>query len=415
MVAEWTLAMACDLACLNGVSLRSRALCSEDSVNRRQWLSRPVIVCALYAASALSVREVHAQRPMRLDDRARRVLAVDFSDITSVRELRDGSVVLVDRKERRLYHVDSALQVATPVGRNGAGPQEYGAVGPLYAGRGDSTLMFDAANRRWVQLLGAAIVRTAAAADAGLPDRGAAVLGRDSLGRFLVLAGRPLTQSPTAATIPDSSSVLLWHASRSRVDTVGRLASLGRRAIVRAKGADGVPTRLSIVAPVVVVSDQALLTRDGWLAVATQDPFRVQWTSPAGATTASAPINRRRRSFGAKERQSYASHLEKLGAAPPSVARADDWPADMPAFPERALFEAPTGQLVLGLMFQSETPDTRYLVIDRQGRVTDQLALPETDRIVGFGEGTVYVVRHGALGEQQLARYRWPTDTAPRR
>lgn len=48
-------------------------------------------------------------------------------------------------------------------------------------------------------------------------------------------------------------------------------------------------------------------------------------------------------------------------------------------------------------------------VIDRSGRLVQRIRLPRTRRLVGFGAGTVYLVRQDHVDLQYLERYALPT------
>ena len=60
--------------------------------------------------------------------------AEPFSEIASIRELRDGRVIVVDTRERVLKLVDFGRTSASMIGHKGAGPGEYRA--PLSVSRG---------------------------------------------------------------------------------------------------------------------------------------------------------------------------------------------------------------------------------------------------------------------------------------
>src|SRR5690606_5447120 len=76
-----------------------------------------------------------------------------FTWVGGLRELRDGRVVVADRRDNTLQLIDFARGVASPIGREGAGPGEYGlpmSVLPLPA---DTTLVWDAVNNRFLTVL----------------------------------------------------------------------------------------------------------------------------------------------------------------------------------------------------------------------------------------------------------------------
>lgn len=359
---------------------------------------------------ALSSLPAQAQPRLALDERERRAIPFEFSEIIGIRELGNGSVLVADRKDRTLYLVD-AIGTTTPqtkpVGRAGSGPLEYAAVGPLFAGASDTTFMYDLRSRRWVVLVGGEIRRTMTDTDAGIAEAGdgAAVRGRDAQGRLLLVRNRPLAAAPSSAGVPDSLVVLL--AGGRRVDTVASLASLGERAIVGQRAGDGTPTRFALVSPVVASEDQTVLFDDGWVAVATQAPYRIHWIAPDGRRVTGPELPHKRGTYDSGERQAYAAYLDRLGRPVPSTSDASRWPKTIPAFPANGLLAAPDHRLVVRQMVRAGATGTRYLFIDRSGKAVGQMELPESQAIVGFGTGSVYVVQHGSAGEQQLVRYAW--------
>jgi hypothetical protein len=54
----------------------------------------------------------------------------------------------------------------------------------------------------------------------------------------------------------------------------------------------------------------------------------------------------------------------------------------------------------------SDAPPT-YDVIDNSGKVVSRVVLPKRTRLVGFGNGTVYLARIDEDDLQYLQRYRW--------
>ncbi|MBX3134192.1 MAG: hypothetical protein KF689_12495 [Gemmatimonadaceae bacterium] len=70
--------------------------------------------------------------------------------IGSIRELRDGRLVVADPRDKVVSLVDMRRGSATKIGREGSGPQEFGLPMRLYAAPGDTTLLYDAVNSRYL-------------------------------------------------------------------------------------------------------------------------------------------------------------------------------------------------------------------------------------------------------------------------
>ncbi len=78
--------------------------------------------------------------------------AEPFSQLTSLRELRDGRIVVADMRDKTLQAVDLAAKRATPIGRSGAGPGEWLLPAKVFPYPGDSTLVFDIGNTRYLMV-----------------------------------------------------------------------------------------------------------------------------------------------------------------------------------------------------------------------------------------------------------------------
>lgn len=73
-----------------------------------------------------------------------------FSSVAGLRELRDGRVIVVDPRDKLVNLVDFRSGSATTIGREGSGPQEFGIPLRLFAAPGDTTLLFDPLNSRYL-------------------------------------------------------------------------------------------------------------------------------------------------------------------------------------------------------------------------------------------------------------------------
>lgn len=71
-----------------------------------------------------------------------------FTQITGVRVLSTGEILVADRPERRIVRISADLKSAERIGREGNGPGEYASPAGLLALRGDSTLIVDPGSMR---------------------------------------------------------------------------------------------------------------------------------------------------------------------------------------------------------------------------------------------------------------------------
>lgn len=87
-----------------------------------------------------------------------------------------------------------------------------------------------------------------------------------------------------------------------------------------------------------------------------------------------------------------------------------DWPEYVPPFLASAALARPNGEV---WVLRTRKPGDKiptYDVFDASGRVIGRVALPADTRLIGFGNGTVYLVRTDADDLQYLQRYRLAMD-----
>ena len=245
--------------------------------------------------SAISAAPLTAQPPLaalapadgRLDD--------GFSHITGVRELRDGRLLVADEKVFRLFVADWSSGQVLQVGRKGRGPAEYRGLLGLMPLAGDSTLVEDVGNERWLLLDGARIVATVNYQ----ATRGRSAADPPRLRRAgAVVAVEPFAFSPTPRGEPsrmyifaESLRVILEDRTTGRRDLLGRIRgrSRGDRHVMHPVVPGGAPIVWVIGNPL-AVEEQARLFPDGWVAVAWLDPYRVDWRRPDGRWIRGAPL-----------------------------------------------------------------------------------------------------------------------------
>jgi hypothetical protein len=84
------------------------------------------------------------------------------------------------------------------------------------------------------------------------------------------------------------------------------------------------------------------------------------------------------------------------------------WPSNLPPFTIAwPPISTQDGKLVIRRAPSARNPGTRYDVIDRQGRIERQLALPASERILAFGKSSVYVVVKDVYDLERIRRHPW--------
>jgi hypothetical protein len=381
---------------------------------------------------------------------AEAVLDEGFTSLVALRELSDGSTLVTDsRGYRRVAWVDWESGVVTTVGRRGDGPEEYSTPHALYALAGDTTLLTDSQVSRAFLLEGNRIVGTFTAAQGDLfRSIRSRPYGADAEGRVVTADGflwdRTLPDAQSMA--PDSMYVLVagpvatagGASAAIGVDTIARIRGRGHQGYCMGGGAPGDIRWVGGCSPV-FLEDHPLMFRDGWLALARHEPFRVDWRSPDGRWIRGAPLATATVGLTDTEKCAalhgwpFRGLSEACDRTALDVLRARDgrnmrrdWPERLPAFipavlnpgmqvsaPSVAsLLEAPGGRLIVRRIPSAGSmgEGTQYDLVDRSGARVGVVNLPANEAILGFGLRHVYIVETDSLGEQRIRRHAWPSS-----
>jgi hypothetical protein len=323
----------------------------------------------------------------------------EFTRIRSVRELRDGRVLVSDDQEKRVVIADLASGAVRLVGRTGRGPGEYEQPGLLFPTRGDSTLMQDAGNpRRWLFFAGDSIVFALPPDHPTILATAGSVGGSDSRGFLLARRGGALVDAGEGIR-QMTSTLLRVELSSGRADTIG--SALGVRFRTTGPAAAGNPVQFAPTEPSVIFPD-------GWVAVLRRDPYRVDWLPPEGPSRPGAEISIERVRVTEEEKQFW--HDQVLADA--GTDRAFDYSSTPFAefiAPYRAggATAIPDGSLLVFRERSRAAPGNDYDIIDRSGRRVRAIHLPRNERIVGFGAASVYVSVRDDDGIERLRRHPW--------
>lgn len=361
------------------------------------------------------------------------ISAESFSRVTSIRELSDGRVLLVDGVENDVVLLSAQLAAPRALTRRGRGPTE--ALNPVraYAGRGDTTYVFDQGNIRFLVLDGAGRVVTSWRPTSVLGGDGFDALnlarGADTLGALYFQidvgdAGREIGEARDEHWV-----VVRWDPRGERVDTVTRLSgryfgiggpSAGMRGAARHPFA---PRDVWGVAP------------DGTVRVARYVDYAVETISRTGErrTLDRVPFEPVR--IGSAERRAEARRREAALAAGRTVvvhnthpggpmtevsvtprtsggsgASITWWPDVAPPF--RALgdvlWAAPDGATWIERIQAGGAPGTLYDVLDARARVRWRVRIADGSRLVGVTARWVYTALADDDGLEVLRRHAHP-------
>lgn len=397
-------------------------------------LSHIILALAAIAPAAVAAQAVPARTLTKPDAE----WAEPFSQITGIRELKSGSVIVGDSRDKVIQLIDFK-GAAKKIGREGSGPGEYGLPMAIYAAPGDSTWVFDVLNSRYLVIDPAGkAVSTFTMADVGAPvapirSGGGGRAGGFSFGfaQGIDAMGRLYFRAPSVSFGPggparsDTTPIVRWDRRTKATDTVGVLVNPQSSAPpVRVPGGGGaggatISVRIGSSTPF-GSSDTYVVTARGDVAVVRAADYHVDWIVN-GRTVSRAPIAYEKVKITDADKLAYIESRKNSTATmvvnDGSGAKVQNMPAsalsgpDAPVFPEfKGPFinatAGPNGQVWVQRHVASGVPPT-YDVIDQSGKVVSRVVLPKQTRLLGFGTGTVYLARIDDDDLQYVQRYRW--------
>ena len=391
----------------------------------------------LATAAFVDVAPAAAQAPLKTLTKPDVEYEEPFTVISAVRELRDGRVIVSDVRDKIVQLIDLKAGSATKIGREGSGPGEYAMPARLLALPGDTSVVYDPLNRRFLAIGPDGKPGAFVSYDNDDSPGGGRGTVRMTLGaRYTDARGRLYTQGPSftigpdgAPTSADTAPIIRLDRATKKVDTIAWV-HVPTTTIRTSQGGQNVSIRAGGGNPFAAVDDWAVMS-DGRVAVVRVKDYRVDWYAPNGQRTTGPAIAyekikvteedkkqwRERRASGAgtafvvTQRVGPGGTERSAGVAPPStlnIPEPTDWPEVKPPFTAQAAIGAPNGQLWVLRTRKATDKVPTYDVIDAGGRVVNRVALPQNTRLVGFGNGTVYLARSDEDDLQYLQRYRMP-------
>ena len=385
----------------------------------------------LLTASTVASVPIVAQGPTRALGKPDTEYAEPFTQISGIRELRDGRVIVADVREKTVQLIDFRAASAQKIGREGSGPGEFAMPARLRALPGDTSVVYDPLNRRFLIIGPDGKVGPFASyekEDGGPTRISAGPRYSDARGRLYSL-GPSFSISPNGqSSSADSAPLLRLDRATRTTDTV-TFVHTPLTQIRTSQGGTNVSVRAGGGNPFVAVDDWAVLP-DGRVAVIRVKDYHVDWYAPNGQRSSGPAIayeklkvtDDDKRAF--RERRTSGSGMTMVvtqqvgpggtstnaGPAPTNVQLPEptDWPELKPPFTTGAAAAAPNGQLWVLRTRPAKDKVPTYDVFDAGGRVIGRVALPVDTRLVGFGNGTVYLARSDADDLQYLQRYRLP-------
>lgn len=347
-----------------------------------------------------------------------------FGSIAGLRQLPDGRVLVSDGLGRALVVVDLGAGTADTIGAEGQGPDEYREPDGLFALPGDSTLLVDLGNGRLTAIgpdLGFGPTEPIARDDGGRPIF---VLprGTDREGRIYF---QRMEMGGPGAALPDSGTIVRWDRSGGRMAEVGRV-----RLQERSRATSGGPgSRGVMVRPVPYSAKEAWgVGRDGRVAVARVDAYRLEWIDPEGRRTEGPALEHRPIPIREADQREWLEAMSGglrvgvtvdngvrtttfsrggLSGMPDPEPHEYRWPETKPPFPGAAVEVAPDGTAWVRRHVPAGEP-VLYDVFGPDGRRRLRVRLPAERRLVGFGAESLYLMRGDELGSEWLERHPLP-------
>lgn len=376
-------------------------------MNAQSRMASQLLVAALLLATFAAKAPGQNAHVISLDTINAASTTTRFLQIESVRELLDGTVIVLDRRDRKnlVSWVDFKSGAVGAIGRVGAGPEEYQRPRSLARGPSATTWISDLALQRWLKLDGTITVSSIRADRSPIRELGMVLSGGDTEGHVLAVHGiNPVAPLPALAHA-ESLLVLLGTVSDGRVDTIARMKGVSAK-LQQVQFADTLGT--SLTSNPLLVPDQALLVHDSWVLVAHQSPFRVDWRRPDGTWIYGPIIEKGRHRLTDRDKRAAMIDRYDSRAANTPVSVFDDWPPEAPAFLDDALSSTPEGCVVIRRAHFGTTGRVTHDVIDRAGTRVAVLQIGGMQRIVGVGAHGVYVSTTDEDGLLQLTRFQLP-------
>jgi hypothetical protein len=176
--------------------------------------------------------------------------------------------------------------------------------------------------------------------------------------------------------------------------------------------------RQSTTLPAFAMVDLQVVTSDGLVAIVRWDDFHVDWHSPGGGIRSTPPVPWNWQVLSAADKQRTVDSLQRVydaietggqratGQFPITfsltrVIVAPDLPDRIPAFGLEVRADRDGGFWVregARTTLGASGPPV-HAIIDRQGKLSARILLPDNARIAGFGRGgIVYLVTEGVAG-----------------
>lgn len=376
------------------------------------------------SAAALPAHALIAQAPRTiLLGKPSAELNETFTRISSVRELSDGRVIVADGTDNVVQLADFKTQKLAKIGRIGSGPAEYKSAGKLRALLNDTTLMEDFVNNRML-VINPNGTAGATRNEMQGPYTTGSSFGLDEHGVTY------LTVRPSTAKESGGPLLVIRYDPRTKkgdtITTIARPTGLNSGASSLGNGMLKFFTNLPF-AP----EDVVAVSRDGRVAVARAENYRIEWYSRDGKKAFGPAVAYTPIEINAAEKKAFMERQVRPGTITvqnnsggvvpraPSGNKAlytaetyDDkgmtWPARKPPFAANAISIDGVGRAWVQRATVHTVTALNFDVFDATGKVVMTVTLPPKTKLAGFGAKTVYLAFTDEDDLQHLHRYPMP-------
>lgn len=363
-----------------------------------------------------------AQVPTRRLPAADATFPETFSTVTGFRVLADGRAIVSDVRDGVLQLLDFSSGEARNIGRKGSGPGEWGAPMQLFALPGDSTLLPDPENGRYLIILpDGRPGPTFRLADENLAVAGS-VAGVDAQGRLYLTRTRPPAQPGPRSGSTGIVDVYRYDRRTGRAEVVAQAAAPSGE-MSAARMLPGGLVQMSTNLPL-APRDATTGVPLGDFIIVRATPYRVDRMDAQGRVRQGPVADAPRIRVTDAEREAFVRSLIRpgnivvsggAGAGGDGVGASGErqrprvptfsgdieslfspdmrWPDYKPPFGSSAAIAAPDGRVWVQRSRAHDDPLPVYDVFDRDGRVVERVQLAARSRIIGFGAGSVFVMR----------------------
>jgi hypothetical protein len=345
-----------------------------------------------------------------------------YANLRAMVELPNDRLMVLEFCERVVKLLDFGTGEETQVSRTGSGPGEYRSPVSLFMVAGDSAILYDAGNSRYL-VIGpdAKPVRSFPRLPTQTETRGNAVImtgafnvaGSDRNGWLYAREGG-IRPGANGMERMDSVAVERWHFSSGRRDTVAFFRLLGKPGPMEMRPTPPTPFE---------TGTQWAVAPDGRVALVHPQDYRVDFVSPAGVRTNGRPIGFTPiRVTDGHKADWLESRQPPCGTGPMTFTGADgktisaramaptpptEWPEVLPPFLSGEVAFGPDGMLWIKRTMAAGEPPT-FDVIDPAGRVVQRVVLAPRSKLLGFGKSSLYVLRIDEDDLQYVQRYALP-------